>query len=255
MVETFKFSLKDINPILSVVLLSFAFAVAPGKGVLAKETIDFSGYTWKVKHYVRYTVGPGPNYWSSSARNVRADESGNLHLKVIENKGRWYSSEVWLDQVLGYGTYEFTVDLPELPLNKNLVLGLFNYLDDGEEFDIEITSWGKNSPTSVQFVVQPSELDKNMKRFPLDKTEETKKVFSYTWTSNELVFRCEDCRNEDCNDRVLQEEWKYRGESLPEGDLKPHINLWLVEGEPPTDGEEVEITIENFTFSPLGEEN
>ena len=222
---------------------------------MAREMINFSGYTWRVKHCIRYAVGPGPNYWSSSARNVKLDESGNLHLKIIENKGIWYSSEVWLDQTLGYGTYEFTVNLPERPLNKNVVLGLFNYLNDRKEFDIEVTRWGKNSPTNVQFVVQPSERDKNMKRFPLDKTGGTKKVFSYTWGRNEIIFRFEDCRNESCSERVLREEWRYRGESLPRGDLKPHINLWLVDGESPTDGEEVGVKVENFTFSPLGEEN
>ncbi len=255
MLEAFNFSLNQLIPILSVLVLSLAFTLVPGEGGLAKETIDFAGYTWEVKHSVRHTVGPGPNYWSSSARNVRVDQSGDLRLRIIENWGRWYASEIWLDQTLGYGTYEFTVDLPERPLNKNVVLGLFNYLSDRKEFDIEITKWGESSSSNVQFVVQPSERDKNIKRFPLNPLEGTKKIFSYTWTRNELIFRCENCKNESCSERVLLEEWKYRGESLPRGDLKPHINLWLVDGEPPTDGEEVEATVDNFTFSPLGEEN
>lgn len=255
MLETFKFSLKVTLPILSVLCLSLALTFAPGKVGLAKETIDFSGYTWEVKHYIRHTVGPGPNYWSSSRRNVRVDESGDLHLRIVENKGRWYSSEIWLDRALGYGTYEFTVDLPDRPLNKHVVLGFFNYLSNRKEFDIEITKWGESSPTNVQFVVQPSEQDKNIKRFPLDKAGEAKKIFSYTWTRNELIFRCEDCKNESCSERDLREEWRYRGESLPRDDLKTHINLWLMDGEPPTDGEEVEVTVENFTFFPLEKED
>ncbi|MBS3786792.1 hypothetical protein KGY79_01185 [Candidatus Bipolaricaulota bacterium] len=222
---------------------------------MAREAIDFSGYTWKLKHHVHSPVGPGPNYWSSSGRSVRIDESGNLHLRIIENRGRWYSSEVQLNQGLGYGTYEFMVYLPNRPLNKNVVLGLFNYLSDRKEFDIEITKWGEDSPTNVQFVVQPSVKDKNIKRFPLNPTEGTKKILSYTWTRNELIFRCENCKDESCSEKVLLEKWKYRGESMPRGDLKTHINLWLLDGKPPTDGREVEVTIENFTFSPLGKEN
>lgn len=255
MLETFKFSLKDITPILSVLFLSLAFSLVPGKGGLAKETISFSGYTWKIKHHIRSTLGPGPNYWSSSGRNVRLDESGNLHLRIIENWGRWYASEVRLDQALGYGTYEFTVAFPERPLNKNVVLGLFNYLNDRKEFDIEVTKWGESSPTNVQFVVQPSRRDKNIKRFPVDPLGGTKKVFSYKWTRNELIFRYEDCKSESCGETALLEEWKYRGDSLPRGDLRTHINLWLLDGKPPTDGEEVEVTVENFEFSPLEKEN
>ena len=222
---------------------------------MAKELIYFSGYTWKVKHHIRSPVGPGPNYWSSYGRNVRLDESGNLRLRIIENWGRWYSSEVRLGRPLGYGTYEFTVAFPEEPFNKNVVLGLFNYLSDRKEFDIEITKWGESSPTNVQFVVQPSARDRNIKRFPVDPLEGTKKIFSYKWTRNKLIFRCEDCKNESCSESVLLEEWKYRGDSLPRGDLLTHINLWLLDGMPPTDGEEVEITIENFTFHPLGTKN
>ncbi|MBS3791561.1 hypothetical protein KGY77_02780 [Candidatus Bipolaricaulota bacterium] len=254
MVETFKINLKDITPILSVLFFILAFALVSGRGGLAKEEIDFSGYTWNLKHHIRSPVGPGPNYWSSSGRNVRLDGSGDLRLRIIENWGRWYASEVQLDKVLGYGIYEFTVDFPEKPFNKNVVLGFFNYLSDREELDIEITKWGESSPTNVQFVVQPSARDKNIKRFPVEQLEGTKKIFSYTWTRNKLIFRCEDCKNESCSESVLLEEWEYSGESVPRGDLRTHINLWLLEGKPPTDGEEVEVTIENFTFHTLGKE-
>ncbi|MFW6104681.1 MAG: hypothetical protein ACOC6I_02455, partial [Candidatus Bipolaricaulota bacterium] len=58
-----------------VLLLGFSCIASPGGDLLARELINFSNYTWRIKHYVRYTVGPGPNYWSSSARNVRVDES------------------------------------------------------------------------------------------------------------------------------------------------------------------------------------
>ncbi|MCF7890360.1 hypothetical protein K9M78_03990 [Candidatus Bipolaricaulota bacterium] len=254
MFNDIRFNLNDILPILPVLYLSLGLIFAPVRGGQAKEKVEFSGYTWQVKHFLHQTVGPGPNYWSSSGRNVRVDESGNLHLRIIENRCRWYSSEVWLDRALGYGTYEFTVDLPERTFARNVVLGLFNYLTDRKEFDIEVTKREENSPTNVQFVVQPSVRDKNIKRFPLDKKEGTKKVFSYTWTRNELIFRFEDCNDKSCSKRVLLEEWKYRGDLLPRGDLRTHINLWLVDGKPPSDGREVEVILEDFTFSPLGKE-
>ena len=237
-----------------VLLLFFSFIVPLEINLMAKKSIYFSGYNWKVKHHIRSPFGPGPNYWSSSGRNVGLDESGNLHLKITENLGRWYSSEIQLDQALGFGTYAFTVAFPERPFNKNVVLGLFNYLSDRKELDIEVTKWGENSPTNVQFVVQPSARERNIKRFPVNQLEGSRKIFSYIWSGNQLTFRCEDCKSESCDKTVLLEEWKYRGDSLPRGDLKTHINLWLLDGNPPTDGEEVEIMIEKFTFYPLEKE-
>lgn len=241
--------------ILTVLLFGLAFSLLPAAEALGRETVDFSGYSWETKHFIGHTVGPGPNYWSASGRNVRVDESGKLHLKIAENRGRWYASEVKLERTLGYGTYEFTVVVPELPLDENVVLGMFNYLDDKKEFDIEISRWGESSRADVQFVVQPSELDKNIKRFPLEASEGSKKVFSYTWTRNELNFRYEDCSNKSCSQRKLREEWTYRGDYLPQDELKTHINLWLVNGNPPSDGEEVEVILEDFTFTALESDN
>ncbi|MBS3766352.1 hypothetical protein KGY71_07505 [Candidatus Bipolaricaulota bacterium] len=246
-----------INGPLALMVLFFglAFLLLPAADVTGRETIVFSGYTWETKHHIRSTMGPGPNYWSASGWNVRVDESGNLHLKIVENKGRWYASEVRLDKALGYGTYEFTVVVPDLPLDKNVVLGMFNYLDDRKEFDIEISRWRESSRTDIQFVVQPSEQDRNIKRFPLEAREGSKKVLSYTWTRNELHFRYEDCSNQTCSQRELVEGWTYRGDDLPRDDLKTHINLWLVDGNPPSDGEEVEVILEDFTFTALDEDS
>ncbi len=251
MIETPKFSLNGFTSILSLLFLSLFIVLVPGEVSQGKDWIYFSDYVWKVKHHIRNTMGPGPNYWSASSNNVWVDESGHLHLKITKKKGRWYASEVQLDQPMGYGTYKFTVDLPEKSLDRNVVLGLFNYLTDRKEFDVEVTKWGENSPTNIQFVVQPSEQDENIKRFPLNPTEGTKKVFSYTWTREELIFRCENCANESCTEKDLLEKWKYRGEPPPRGDLITHINLWLLDGKPPTDGKEVEVIVEDFAFSPL----
>ena len=36
------------------------------------------------------------------------------------------------------------------------------------------------------------------------------------------------------------------------GDENVHLNLWLINGNPPTDNNEVEVIIQNFNFVPLG---
>jgi len=219
---------------------------------LAKETISFSGYTWQVKHSIAYPVGPGPNYFSASGRNVRTDESGNLHLRLDEHRGKWYATEVWLDRSLGYGTYRFTVNFPEELFDENVVFGLFNYLDDRKEFDIEVSKWGEETSKNAGYAVQPASLKKNTHRFSLDLEKGSKKIFSFTWTGDGIIFRCENCSGASCARSTLTSEWEYSGGAIPTGDLKTHVNLWLVNGIPPTDGREAEVVLEDFSFTPLG---
>lgn len=217
----------------------------------ARETVDFAGFTWHTKSSVHEAIGPGPNYWSSSGRNLQLDESGNLHLRIDKHKGRWYATEVWLDKALGYGTYRFKVSFPDNSLDENVVFGLFNYLNDQREFDIEISQWGNKSSRNAGFAVQPAGIDHNNHRFALNLEQETTKVFSFTWTRTELTFRCMDCKTSSCNQNTLSEQWQYEGDSVPNGNLKTHMNLWLVDGNPPTNRKEVEIIIEDFSFVPL----
>jgi hypothetical protein len=69
------------------------------------RTVDFSGYTWRVKGPGYY--GPGPNSFSDSASHVWVD-GGQLHLTVKKVGSTWYSTEVTLTDTLGYGDYIFT---------------------------------------------------------------------------------------------------------------------------------------------------
>jgi len=232
------------------IFLSFLF-FTPVKNLSARETIDFSGYKWRTKNSVHEVAGPGPNYWSSSGRNLRLDESGNLHLRIDEHKGRWYATEVWLDKALGYGTYRFKVSFPEPLVDENVVFGLFNYLNDKKEFDIEISQWGQETSLNAGFAVQPAGTDHNTHRFALNLERGATNIFTFTWTRSELTFQCMNCKTNDCSQSTLSEQWQYEGSSVPSGNLKTHMNLWLVDGKPPTNGKEVEIIIEDFSFVPL----
>ena len=232
-------------------LMCLFFIFVPVKETMAKKSLNFSGYTWQVKQSTQRAVGPGPNYWSGSSRNLWVDDSGNLHLRIDEHRGRWYSSEIWLDEALGYGTYKFTVKLPREFFDRNVVLGLFNYLDDSKEFDIEISKWAGRYDGNAGFAVQPADSKDNIYRFSLDLNKGTKKILSFTWLKENLTFSCENFSGEGCIPTKPENRWEYGGNSLPEGELKTHINLWLVDGNPPTNGEETEVIIEDFTFNPV----
>ncbi len=106
--------------------------------------ISFSGYTWDVRP--AGTGGPGPNDWDPD--NVWVDAAGYLHLKLTHRNGRWYSSEVYTRDRLGFGRYQFSLIGRVDQLDKNIVFGLFNYptpdvgVDTTREIDIEFSRWG-----------------------------------------------------------------------------------------------------------------
>src|SRR5947207_3205361 len=72
----------------------------------APRILRWSGYDWIVKDSTG-PVGPGPNRFSDSSRNVWVDPSGRLHLRIENRNGRWWCAELWTTTALGYGNSVF----------------------------------------------------------------------------------------------------------------------------------------------------
>lgn len=139
-----------------------------------QDTINFSGYTWKVK-YSPDRMGPGGNLWSNSANDVWVDNEG-LHLKIVKHEdNNWYCTEIYTEKSFGYGTYVFYLATEfedkfvgaNYPLDNNVVLGLFtwdhNTCEDNanSEVDIELARWPSvSSPGGndniLNYSVQPT---------------------------------------------------------------------------------------------------
>ncbi len=210
-------------------------------GVVAQKTIDFLGYTWQVKSGVE---GPGPNNWDASADAVFVDLEG-LHLTVQEKGGKWYSSEVYLPQSLGYGTYEFELGGDVTTVDINLVGAVFLYEDDSHEIDVEFARWGSKVPENGQFVVQPFQTKGNMKRFMLVKGVGV--VQRIIWEPTRVVFELVQ------KGKIVQ-QWEYTGKNnFAPGKEKVHINFWQYKGMKPSDSVEQEFIVKKFTFTPLKE--
>src|SRR4051812_19512341 len=129
-------------------------AVTPTQA--AATVLAFSGYSWVVKASSG-KVGPGPNYFSSSANNVWVDNLGRLHLRITKQGSRWFCAEVVSQASFGYGTYRWYLDSPVDNLDPNVVLGLFTWSDlpdyANREIDIEFSRWGAARNLNAQFVV------------------------------------------------------------------------------------------------------
>ncbi|MCW4018488.1 MAG: glycoside hydrolase family 16 protein [Candidatus Bathyarchaeota archaeon] len=213
------------------------------------STIYFSGYTWWVEN-TETPRKPGPNYWSNSPENVWVDENGWLHLQITNRNGKWYCAELTTTQTLGYGTYAFQVASRTDNFDKNVVLGLFAYKDDTHEIDIEFSKWGIADYKNGWFTVQPRPYveGENQKAFDFQLSGDYTSHY-FTWNSRSIYFESAHGHypvGTAPQANIIQSFTSYKSVSAQE--VKGHINLWLYNGNPPSDGNPVEVIIKSFQF-------
>ncbi len=215
------------------------------------QTLRFSGYTWQVRNG---NGGPGPNNWSGKC--VWVDKQGHLHLKIQKIDGVWSCAEIQTNRSLGFGTYTFKVNGPLDTLDKNIVLGLFNYPNPGQgvdgtnEIDIEDAHWGVQKYPPMNLTVWPAVLGvkdghtESSFKLPSDKAD-----LSFNWTTSTVTY---SCMAEPSGKPFAS--WTYSPSSpvkyVPQHPLPVHINLWLFHGNHPSNHKSVEIVIDSFTFTP-----
>ncbi len=213
------------------------------------KTVTFSGRLWDVKSSGEQRWGPGPNYFSDSRDNVWVDDRNHLHLRITRRGESWHCAEVGLRESLGLGSYRFRVAALSKPIDRNAVLGLFTWSDDEamhhREIDIELAQWGDPQADNTQYVVQPYTASSRLDRFDLD-LDQSAIDHSFQWSRETIAFESLSSSNGAAH------KWTFQDGDIPApGDEKARINLWLFQGKPPADGEEMEVVIESFEFRPL----
>lgn len=230
--------------------------------------IIFSGRDWIVK-FSTIPEGPGPNYFSDSNESVWVDRQDRLHLKIVKVDDTWYSSEVILNESLGYGQYVFYTASRIDQLDQNVVLGMFTWETEAaenhyREMDIEYSKFSNPVDVNAQFVVQPWTTSGNRYRFNLNLSRNDS-VSAFRWSADNVSFRSVQGENlNTLNSSDMISSWVYNGsDNPPPGKENARINLWLfdpnnVVGKPPSDGKEVEIIVKKFEFispAPIGDLN
>ena len=238
-------------------LMIGAVATLMATGIVSYAgTISFSGYTWVVRSSGK--GGPGPNYWDPD--NVSVDADGCLHLKLTKRNDRWYCSEVYTEKRLGFGRYEFSIVGRVDKIDKNVVVGLFNYPtsdvgpDATHEIDIEFAQWGNASAPVGNYTVWPATntLRQASKPFSFALNGDSS-TQSFTWSATNVFFQSQQ-GHDDAKSRPFA-SWLYQPPNPATGiSQKPmpvHINLWCFKGQPPSDGQQVELIIRGFKFTPF----
>jgi hypothetical protein len=220
-----------------------------------KQTLTFSGHEWEVKS--GSALGPGPNAWEPA--NVWVDSKGWLHLKIARKDGKWTCAEVGTTKRFGFGTYEFQLVGRIDQLDRNVVLGLFNYpprdvgTDATHEIDIEFARWGLENAPNGNYTVWPARKEAKQTsetfRFTLTDPNTTHR---FHWQPQSLLF--ESLRGRGTKRTDLFQRWRFEpadfADRISQQPMPVLLNLWLFRGNAPTDGKEVEIILRRFQFTP-----
>ncbi|ASZ12226.1 glycoside hydrolase family 16 protein [Chitinophaga pendula] len=215
-------------------------------------TINWSGYTWNVKQ-PSGTSGPGNNYWSPD--NVWVDAQGRLHLKIKrEPSGRWTCAEIYSTRTFGYGSYVWKVEGRVDKLDRNIVFGLFNYKsgDDGHhEVDVEFARWGNDASHNFNYTVYPAYGDPATRDFQTYELALNGTYSTYRFNRNSTRVAYKSFHGHTENESNAFYAWTTRaGFPVSTEALPVHLNLWLFQGQAPANGQEVELIVHSFTYTP-----
>lgn len=238
-----------------------AYAQAIAKTVVTRPSpgvrfLSFSGYDWWVKNYLT-PVGPGPNYFSDATNNVWTDTNGWLHLRITHRTNAWQCAEIISARTFGPGSYRFELNSVADNLDPNVTLGLFTWSDDpaftDREIDVECSRWQNAADTNnSQFVVQPYYLASHLVRYhvPPGLADST---HLFVWETNRISWQCQTGAYSAAATNLIASYVFTNATGVPQsGDENVHLNLWLINGTPPTGNNEVEVIIQSFNFVPLG---
>jgi hypothetical protein len=216
--------------------------------------VVFSGHTFEVRGG---NGGPGPNAWST--QNVWVDANGWLHLKISQQAGQWSCAEIYSDEALGFGTYQFKIAGHPETFDRNVVLGLFNYPtadigpDGTNEIDIEFATWGAAQPQRGNWTVWPAVAGTAQTTQPWDVANTAgQSTHRFNWTSKQVAFQ--SLAGFANHNAGLYADWTFApvdfASLVPQHAMPLHMNFWLFQGQAPSDAQEAEIVITEFLFKP-----
>ncbi|GAB3347058.1 glycoside hydrolase family 16 protein [Lysobacter tyrosinilyticus] len=218
------------------------------------KTLWFSGISWTVRP--NGIGGPGANTWCEN--NAFIDANGDLHLRITRSKNnKWCSAEVVSDMRFAYGTYQFQLKSRVDLLDRNVVLGLFNYptsdvgADGTNEIDIEFARWGDANADKLNYTAWPvqASLGPSGNTFPLALTGNYS-THRFNWQPTFIRYQSTHGHFDD--NRYPIADWTFAptdySKRIGHAAMPVHMNLWLF-GTPST-RQTIEVIISQFKYTP-----
>jgi hypothetical protein len=240
--------------ILAVVAIGSAPAAARAQAMLS-----WKGYDWYVTNGAMAGVAQG------DPSNVSVDANGYLHLKITKNGTTWTAGELYSATNLGFGTYQWQVSGPVDRMDPVVVLGLSPYgpaagvgTDGYDEIDTEFSQWnGEIGHVNMDWGVYPATAAGQHEEddFFFSLSGGTSTTARMVWSSTSIVSTVmSDFESIGSSANVLN-TFTYAptdpNDEIPQQALPVLLNLWCYE-KTPTDGNNVEIILQDFQFVPEG---
>jgi beta-glucanase (GH16 family) len=220
----------------------------------AAKTLFFSGMTWTVRPNGQ--GGPRNNTWCED--NAFVDANGDLHLRITKLKGnKWCAAEIVSDLRFGYGTYQFQLKSRVDLLDRNVVLGLFNYPtadvgpDATNEIDIEFAKWGDAKADMLNYTAWPVQaaLGPWGNTFPLA-LDGSASTHRFIWQPTYIRYQSTHGHYDD--NRFPIADWTFApadyAQRIAHAAMPVHMNLWLLAA--PSNRKGVEVVVSRFTYTP-----
>ena len=142
--------------------VAFTFAIMNICQVATAATINWKGHVWDVTG-VEPIGAPSSGQISGDASNVSVDANGYLHLKITKIGNAFTGAQLFTQDNLGFGTYNFQIEGDLTNFERGVVLGIFPYgptagigVDGENEIDIEFSKWDNpNSGNNADFTYYP----------------------------------------------------------------------------------------------------
>lgn len=144
---------------LVICVASLAVGVSPASGHDSTQ-LKWMGHEWTI------TDGRMAGVARGRPSNARVDSNGYLHLMITKKHKSVTAGELFSDDSMGFGTYQWQIQGPVDNMDPHAVLGLFPYGPDngigrdGEnEIDIEFSKWANTlcgGACNADFTVYPS---------------------------------------------------------------------------------------------------
>jgi hypothetical protein len=218
------------------------------------QTVTWAGRSWKLTSGHMAGVAPG------DPANVTIDAHGYLHLRIVQQNGKWTAGELFTTENLGFGTYQWIVEGDVYAMDPTTVLGLFSYgpthhigADAEDEIDIEFSQWNKTCHgCNADFTVYPATGHRKPKG--VSAWEDNFRVSGGTlttarfeWFPDHIVFTLMNGAQPigKVADMIKTETYTSDATNIPQTAAPVGINLWSFKQTPAQDQS---VVIRDFEF-------
>ena len=121
---------------------------------------NWKGHNWNL------TTGGMAGVLNGNPANITVDANGYLHQTITKRGSTYTASEMFTQDNLGFGTYQYQIEGAVDNMDKNTVFGTFPYgpaagigVDGENELDIELSKWNNtlcNGSCNADFTFYPS---------------------------------------------------------------------------------------------------